>query len=262
MALFQTEALVLGAVDFSESTQIARFVSPDRGKFSAMARGVKRIRSSLGPRLEAFSRVEVRVYAKEGAALGTLSAIDPIDEYAYLRADLERHALAATVLESIERGAAEGKPALELYRAATAYLGALGRAADAESLSAHTLLRLLCLLGFAPDLRPPRAESLSSRPEARLFFRPEEGRLSFAAPAEPRTPFMRLDAPLVEFLRRSMALRLEEFEINGAAPALRRPALDFLLRLLAYYLESELRSARFLRKMIWSAPAAFPIPAG
>ncbi|MCX7012189.1 MAG: DNA repair protein RecO, partial [Candidatus Sumerlaeota bacterium] len=123
MALFRTEALVLRALDFSESTQIAHFYSPDRGKFSAIARGVKRLKSRLGPRLEAFAQVEVAAYAKEGASLGTLSSIELLRDWPYLRADLGRHALAALFVESLDRGASEGKPGPEVYRLALAFLG-------------------------------------------------------------------------------------------------------------------------------------------
>jgi len=251
MGLFRTEALVLRTVDFSESTQIAHFYSPDRGKFSAIAKGVKRFKSRLGPRLEAFAQVQASVYAKEGAALGTLSSLELLRDWPYLRADLGRHALAALVFESIDRGTEEGKPGPDLYRLAVCFLEELGAAGDPQSLAAHALLRVLCLLGFAPDLREPEERGGPGAARGALFFLPDQGRLSTASPADPRLPRLALDGPSRAFLRQSMGLRAEEFAAFAAPPGLGRPLLAFLIRLFQFYVETDLKSARFLRRMIW-----------
>ena len=93
MGIIRTEALVLRALDFSESTQIAHFYSPTVGKFSAIARGVKRLKSRLGPRLEVCAQVEVTAYAREGAAIATLSSIELLQRWIILQQDLSAYAL-------------------------------------------------------------------------------------------------------------------------------------------------------------------------
>lgn len=248
MGLFRTEALVLRTIDFSESTQIARFLSPDHGKFSAMARGVKRFKSRLGPRLELFALVEARVYAKEGASMGTLSSLDAVRDWPYLRKDLERYALTALIFEAIDRGASEGKAAAELFCFAVRFLDAMADAPDPQSTAAHGLLRVLCLLGYAPDLRPPDENG----PARDFYFLPDEGRLSPGAPADSRTPRLRLSAPLQDFLRASMGLTPEEFGGTPAPEGQSRPLLEFLIALARYYLETDLKTIRFIKKMIWS----------
>lgn len=252
MALIRTEALVLRAIDFSESTQIASFFSPTLGKFTAMARGVKRMKSRLGPRLEAFAHVEVSVYAREGATMGNLSSIEPLERWGIFQRDLKAYAMAALVVESIDRGSAEGKPAAELFRTALSYLRMLDGGADIDSLTIHALLRVLCLLGFAPDLRELKGTAAARMP---LFFNPQEGRFQDAAPADLHLPRLRLEPPMREWLRESMSLRLDDFDKQTASPEHSRALIKFLVELIQYNLETELKSMRFVRKMIWEKNA-------
>lgn len=247
MALIRTEALVLRAVDFSESTQIAHFFSPTVGKFTAMARGVKRMKSRVGPRLEPFSQVELSVYSREGASIGSLSSIELLRRWSILQRDLQAHAMAALILESIDRGTEENKPAAEIYRLSIHYLHLLEEETEPQSLTAHTLLRLICLLGFAPDLREPAGG------QGALFLHPEEGTLQSAPPPDLRLPRLRLDPLMRDWLRLSMGLPSDLFHAHPAPEGYGRPLINFLVELIQYHLEIELKSMRFVRKMLWES---------
>jgi DNA repair protein RecO (recombination protein O) len=250
MPLFRTEALVLRTVDFSESTQIARMFAPDRGKFSAMARGVKNFKSRLGPRLEAFAHVETSVRAKEEASLGTIVSLELLRDWPILRADLERHALAAVLFETLDRGIQENRRAADLFYLTIEYLEMLGEAPDAQSLTVHALLRALSLLGFAPDLREPGPGATAPASDS-LFFLPEEGRLSLTPPSDHRLARIRLEAADIEFFRQSAGLNPKQFAFVQAPAAQSRRLLAAAIGLIQHYMETQLKSARFLRKMIW-----------
>ena len=250
MALFQTEALVLRTFDFSESTQIARMFAPDRGKFSAMARGVKKFKSRLGPQLEAFAHVETSVRAKEGASLGTIVSLELLRDWPIIRADLECHALAAVLFETLDRGIQENRRAADLFYLTLEYLEMLGETPDAQSLTVHALLRTLSLLGFAPDLRDPERAAGVPAPDS-LFFIPEEGRLNPKPPSDQRLARIRLDLADIEFLRQSAALAPKQFASIQAPAAQSRRLLVTTIGLIQHYLETQLKSVRFLRKMIW-----------
>jgi len=250
MPLFRTEALVLRTIDFSESTQIARMFAPDRGKFSAMARGVKKFKSRLGPRLEAFAHVETSVRAKEGASLGTIVSLELLRDWPILRADLERHALAAVLFETLDRGIQENRQAADLFYLTLEYLEMLGEAADPSSLTVHALLRALSLLGFAPDLREPETGATDPPPDY-LFFIPEEGTLSLTPPSDHRLARIRLERSDIEFLRQSAALDPKRFSSAQAPTSQSRRLLAATIGLIQHYLETQLKSVRFLRKMIW-----------
>ena len=95
---------------------------------------------------------------------------------------------AALVIEAIDRGTEEAKPSQEIYNVGLFFLRQISEGAEAEPLAAHSLLRLICLLGYAPDLREPDG-TLNSRD---LFFNVEEGRLSPEPPEDLRLPHLRL----------------------------------------------------------------------
>ncbi len=53
----KTEAIVLRSMRYGEADRILHLYTPDRGRVSAIAKGVRRARSRFGGRLEPFSRV-------------------------------------------------------------------------------------------------------------------------------------------------------------------------------------------------------------
>ncbi|QQR53229.1 DNA repair protein RecO [bacterium] len=57
MPSYQTTGLVIGRTNFGESDRIIRFITPDYGKISAVARGVRKIKSRLAGHLEPLGTV-------------------------------------------------------------------------------------------------------------------------------------------------------------------------------------------------------------
>ncbi len=248
MGLIRTEAIVLRTVDFSESTQIAHFYSPTMGKFSAIARGVKRLKSRLGPRLEMGAQVEVSAYGREGAAMLSLSAIELLRRWPIVQQDLSAYALAALLIEAIDQGTQEARPSAEIYHLGVNFLHGVSVGAAGEPLAAHSLFRLICLLGYAPDLREPSG-TLTQAKEY-LFLNMDEGRLAPHPSEDLRLPQMRLSPSMRHFLRQSMWLRIDEF--SSAQLPFDRPVLQFVIRLFEFHAEVQLKSVRFLQKMIWN----------
>ncbi len=57
MSLEKTDALVIRQVDFSESSRVVTFFSREFGRFSAMAKGAKRLKGHLMLLLTCFLSV-------------------------------------------------------------------------------------------------------------------------------------------------------------------------------------------------------------
>ena len=72
MAQEKAEALVLRGVDFSETSRIITFLSPERGLLTCIAKGVRRKGSPLASVLDTFNHVELVYYWKEGRGVHTL----------------------------------------------------------------------------------------------------------------------------------------------------------------------------------------------
>ena len=52
----KTEAIVLRGVDFSESSRIVTFLSPERGRLTCIAKGARRKNSGVSAVLDTFNR--------------------------------------------------------------------------------------------------------------------------------------------------------------------------------------------------------------
>src|SRR6202161_746592 len=65
----KTEAVVLRSMRYGEADRILHLYTPDRGRVSAIAKGVRRARSRFGGRLEPFFRLHIELHEGGGALL-------------------------------------------------------------------------------------------------------------------------------------------------------------------------------------------------
>src|SRR5918912_1576516 len=103
MPLLATDAIVLHAFDYSETSRILRLATRDAGVQSVLARGARRPKSRFGTALDLFAQGAAQLYLKEGRDLQTLSAFDVTLARAALATDLERFTAAAAVAELMLR---------------------------------------------------------------------------------------------------------------------------------------------------------------
>src|SRR5918995_1326835 len=93
----KTEAIVLRGIRYGEADRVLHLYTPERGRVSAIAKGVRRTKSRFGGRLEPFFRLHLVLY--EGKSdLMTVTSAETIDGHGALRSD-------AAALDSAARGA-------------------------------------------------------------------------------------------------------------------------------------------------------------
>jgi DNA repair protein RecO (recombination protein O) len=149
----KTEAIVLRGVDFSESSRIVTFLSPERGRLACIAKGARRKNSGVSAVLDTFNRVELVYYWKEGRQVQTLAEASLLDDFGGLKCDLERISYAAFPLELVSKIAHENEPSRDLYAALVLGLQELGAWPGGIRLHACRLgLQLIGVAGFAPEL--------------------------------------------------------------------------------------------------------------
>lgn len=154
MPLLSTDAIVLHAFNYSETSRILRIATRDAGVQSVLARGARRPKSRFGSALDLFAQGAAQLYLKEGRDLQTLSAFDVTRARAALAADLGRFAGASAVAELVLRFGTADDVHEALF---DALADALDRIAVAppECASEAALAgawRLVAELGFAPSL--------------------------------------------------------------------------------------------------------------
>jgi len=151
MPLLVTDAVVLHAFDYSETSRILRLATREAGVQSVLARGARRSQRRYGSALDLFAEGAAQIYTKPGRDLQTLSAFDVARARPALATDLDRFAGASCVAELMLRVAtADAQPAL--YDALVAALDGVADAAPADAREAAIAgaWRLVAELGFAP----------------------------------------------------------------------------------------------------------------
>ena len=151
MALLATEAIVLHAFDYLESSRILRIVTRDAGVRSVLAKGARRSSRRFGSALDLFAQGSAQLYAKPGRDLDTLSGFDVTLARAGLAGDLGRFAGASAVAELTLRF---GRDAADqgLFDAVAAALDALASAPHEEALGTTlaSAWHIVAELGFGP----------------------------------------------------------------------------------------------------------------
>ena len=127
--------------------------TPDHGRVGAVAKGVRRVKSRMGGRLEPLSRVRLVLHRGRGE-LCTVSQADTLNAHAALRerrASLERGTQACEAVLRLLDSTESNRPA---YNLLCHELGLLDQSATAATRGQALAFRLKLLLaaGFAPEL--------------------------------------------------------------------------------------------------------------
>ena len=97
----KTDALVVGSMRYGEADRILTLYTRDRGRVSAIAKGVRRPKSKIGGRLEPFSLV--RVVLHQGRTLYTVTGAETVRTFQGARDQLFRIQEGSRLLDTIRR---------------------------------------------------------------------------------------------------------------------------------------------------------------
>lgn len=153
MSLVATEAIILHAFDYSETSRILRLATRDFGVVSALARGARRSRTRFGTALDLFAQGPAQLHLKEGRDLQTLGAFDVAHARTAIAEELGRFAGASVLAELVLRFATDASHP-ELFDVLAASLDAVvvAEGDHAREASLAGAWRLVSELGFAPAI--------------------------------------------------------------------------------------------------------------
>ena len=259
---YRTEAVVLRRQDFGEADRVVTLYSPWRGKFRAIAKGVRRPKSRVGGHVELFTHVALLV--AQGRNLDIITQAETVRPFVHIRDDLWRAAYASYAAELVDRFTEErleNQPIFDLLREVFTYLdGAEVQAAPGEvrdggdasrlvELAMRSFeMRLLGALGYTPELRICVSCGQKLVPEDNRFSATGGGVVcAVCGGAQPGA--RPISANAIKALRLMSAepfgvfqrLRLSEAAAQDVARALRAH--------ITYILEKQLRTSEFLDRL-------------
>ena len=152
----KTEAIVLRGIRYGEADRVLHLYTPQRGRVSAIAKGVRRAKSRFGGRLEPFFRLDLVLWepTRSKSDLLTVTSAETIAGHPRLREHGASIDGAARACDAVGRLFGDGEPHQGVYYLLANQLALLDRA-PACATRANALafrLKLLLAAGFAPHL--------------------------------------------------------------------------------------------------------------
>lgn len=169
---FTTEAVVLRSLDIGEADRLLSLYTPQYGKLRGLAKGVRKPRSRKAGHLISFART--RVLLAQGQNLFLITQAEGLDLHPNLHQDLQRFALAAYVVELLDRFTYEGEPQPRAYRLLVDTLARLDQGEPGDLTVRYYELHLLDLMGYRPELFHCLACGAVIQPEPQ-YFSAEQG---------------------------------------------------------------------------------------
>jgi DNA repair protein RecO (recombination protein O) len=150
-----TQGIVLSRTDYSEADRILTFLTPDYGKVSAIAKGVRKQKSKLAGGIELFSVSDIS-YIVGRKEISTLISTRLVKHYGDIVKDMDRTNAAYEAMKLINK-ATEDKPEAEYFHLMQTALESLDDAAvDLDLINIWLAAQLLRLAGHTPNLRTQR----------------------------------------------------------------------------------------------------------
>ena len=150
MTLYRCNAVVLRTYPLGEADRIISFITDNRGKVRAVAKGIRKTKSRIGARLEPMAHVSLLMYEGRGE-LEIVSQAETIEPHRRIREDLDRLTHAAAMLEAVDLVAQERQPDQRLYNMIVGALRSLDEQ-DSPLMVAAFYWKLLAHEGYEPSL--------------------------------------------------------------------------------------------------------------
>lgn len=145
------KALVLRVTDYNDRDALLTLLTPDHGKLTAKARGLRRKNSPLVAPCQLLAYGEFTLFEYKG--LYTVNEASSIELFQALRRDLVKLSLATYFAQAAEVMALEDLPNPELLSLVLNCLYGLTRLNNPEAqVKAAFELRSACIAGYTPDL--------------------------------------------------------------------------------------------------------------
>ena len=236
--------MVLRKLDYGEADRIFTFLTREHGKVGAIAKGVRRQESKLGPSLELYGHVDL-LLAKGRGELDVVAQVQRVPGYR-IEGDVERMAHAALIAELAERVCEDRHPLDGVYELTVTSLLDLAHETDPRRASAWFLMSALDLLGYAPQLVVCASceKQLAARPAP---FSPDAGGFlceSCALPAMEPVPLA-----AIKVLRLMASGDLNTYRRLKLDRALMNAIDGVLQSQLEHHLDRRLKSLAFINGM-------------
>ena len=150
--IIKTTGLVLRLDPYSRTSQVIHWLTPDYGHTVTLAKGAKRVRNNLIGQYDCFYTCELLFYQSHHSSLHILKECSPIITRTAFRSDWRSSLTASYLCDLLSRLTSPGAACPALFAWADKTFDFLARHGTSETVLNWAELKLLTLLGIAPQL--------------------------------------------------------------------------------------------------------------
>ena len=243
----RVQAMILAHYNYGESDRFVRMLTPDRGKISVLARGVRKMNSRKAGHLEPFTVVSAQLVQGRGSAW-TIQQVETQEAYPDLARNLETTCFAAYVAELADRFSDEDTESRDLFNLVVRTIRRLHSDEDPYPALRLFDFRLLDLTGYRPQLQDCVGCGEAIQPQAQYFS------LSFGGALCPNCAALDFHAlPIstrtLKFFRYYQARSITDAGVVPWPGELRAESDHILNAYFTHILERKINSREFLEKV-------------
>ncbi len=148
---YETEGILLESFDLGESDRLLSFCTRDHGKLKGIAKGARRSRRRFVGRLEPGTHLRIFFHYSEKSELVRIDDAALVEDFAGLRDDIERFAVACYLLELTGAFTRPGMRQAGVFELLRGFMDLMADGGDTSLLPRFFEVKLLSLLGYMPD---------------------------------------------------------------------------------------------------------------
>lgn len=244
---YRVDAIVLRHQDYGEADRLLTLYTRQKGKLTAIAKGVRKVRSHKSGHLEPFTHVSLLL--AQGRTWDLISQAEAQDIFTGIGRDLETIGMASYVVELVDRFSVDEEENQPVFTLLKNTLARLNAAEHPTSLIVRYFeVRLLDLLGFRPELQECVVTGEQIQPEDQFFSAALGGVVSQIGRRD-QTGIVPISMPALKYLRHFQRSNFVDAARARLTPEIERELEVLMQYYLTYILERGLNTPAFLRKV-------------
>jgi len=246
--LYKTEGIVLKSTEFEEADKIVTIYTKNYGKISAIAKGVRKIKSKFGSSLEILTHSIFLIY--KGRNIDIVSQTEILESFFSTSKEVIKFAFAANCVEIVNKLTEEREINIALFNLLKEILHGLRKANDPKLLTLSFKWQTISLLGYRPSINHCCRCNKSIEDQKEMYFNIKEGGLLCNnCVAEDKEECINVSLYFVKLLRKILITHLSTIS-NATIPDNKMKELEKITNIyIGYHSEKSFKTNEFLRSL-------------
>ncbi|MDO9557170.1 MAG: DNA repair protein RecO [Coriobacteriia bacterium] len=241
-ATYRARALSLKKTKLGEADLIVTFLAEDGCQLRAVAKGVRKMKSRFGARVEPFSVVDLLL--AHGRSLDIVTEVECVTSHEPIRSDLDRLSAASVLVDFLDKVSVECQAEERLFALSTATLDVMDEASPQElrALVVAFLVKGMAMHGYRPQLSSCASCATSMGDKASVRFSLSTGGVVCPGCSRGDPSALRVSADVPAALSALLGAKMTEVSPLGIPDAVLQDALGLMRAFIGYYVPSRMKA--------------------